>query len=110
MVVVSRIFHCALPIARERERDIKREHNKRKKREKREKVTQVSKSFFKTSRVGIVMVFVLRAQGYGMCPWEKGAVGEGVSVSKESVCCPNYLLLKLTMCHYSLIFPSTPNI
>ena len=46
MVVVSRIFHCALPIARERERDIKREHNKRKKREKREKVTQVSKSFF----------------------------------------------------------------
>ena len=46
VVVVSRIFHCALPIARERERDIKREHNKRKKREKREKVTQVSKSFF----------------------------------------------------------------
>ena len=46
MVVSSRIFHCALPIARERERDIKREHNKRKKREKREKVTQVSKSFF----------------------------------------------------------------
>ena len=31
MVVSSRIFHCALPIARERERDIKREHNKRKK-------------------------------------------------------------------------------
>ena len=46
VVVVSRIFHCALPIARERGRDIKREHNKRKKREKREKVTQVSKSFF----------------------------------------------------------------
>ena len=46
VMMVSRIFHCALPIARERERDIKREHNKRKKREKREKVTQVSKSFF----------------------------------------------------------------
>ena len=47
VVVVSRIFHCALPIARERGRDIKREHNKRKKREKREKrekVTQISKS------------------------------------------------------------------
>ena len=46
VVVVSRIFHCALPIARERERDIKREHNKRKKREKREKVPQVSKYIF----------------------------------------------------------------
>ena len=45
VMVVSWIFHCALPIARERERDIKRENNKRKKREKREKVTQVSKSF-----------------------------------------------------------------
>ena len=46
VVVVSGIFNCALPIARERERDIKREHNKRKKREKREKVTQVSKYIF----------------------------------------------------------------
>ena len=26
VMVVSRIFNCALPIARERERDIKREH------------------------------------------------------------------------------------
>ena len=46
VMVVSRIFNCALPIARERERDIKREHNKRKKSEKREKVPQVSKYIF----------------------------------------------------------------
>ena len=37
--------------------------------------------FFKHRGWGIVMVFVLRAQGYGMCPWGKGAEGEGVSVS-----------------------------